>query len=805
MRNWLGSVFVVLAVGGVAACDRRGGADEGSGTVALAVMADEETGGFQFDVSKPDGSAVASRYVARTAGQGTKPTDAFFTLPPGDYLARAVAMSGPGMPRSECAPATGQATVHKGKTVELVLVARCQSKGRGGLDLAGRTNHEPEFTAVSYDPSKYVSPCQSVAITVEAEDREDDPLRHEFELVSAPPGAEGKFAYEAAGKRFALTSSVPGDFALEARACDPLGCAKFLLPIHVVGTGDGSCSLACDDGDPCTSDARSAAGLCSHAPVADGTLCTGGKLRVKLLGFNDFHGQLEEGRRVANRPVGGAAVMASYLKAAQAGVESQTIIVHAGDHVGASPPASALLQDEPSIAFLNLLANDACSYGDKLNPACNVVGTLGNHEFDEGKAELLRLLTGGNFPKGPYLDDPYRGTRFPYVSANVVDAQSGQPILPPYVVKRVHGLPIAFIGAVLKETPTIVTPSGVAGLRFLDEAAAINAYVPELKAQGVRAIVVTIHQGGTQTSYTGPTRTSGTTLNGAAILDIIGRLDAEIDVVVSGHAHAFTNAYVSRPAGGDVLVTQAFSASTAYADIDLLIDPATGQVTSKSAQVVTTFADVAPGLTRDPQVEPLVTAATMFVGPLVNRVVGTATNAITQTQNAAGESSMGDLIADAQRAATGTQLAFMNPGGIRASLDAGPITWGELFTVQPFGNSLVTMNLTGAQVYQVLEQQWAGQPFPRIMQISGFDYTWDPARPVGSRVLEVRKDGAPLGLTTVYSVTCNNFMAGGGDNFTVFLAGTNQVGGAIDLDALIEYVEHNTPITGSIAGRILNP
>jgi 5'-nucleotidase len=189
----------------------------------------------------------------------------------------------------------------------------------------------------------------------------------------------------------------------------------------------------------------------------------------------------------------------------------------------------------------------------------------------------------------------------------------------------------------------------------------------------------------------------------------------------------------------------------------------------------------------------------------VREQVGTADLALPNTTNAAGESALGDLIADAQREATGAEFTFMNPGGIRAGIDAGPILWGELFTVQPFGNSLVTMNLTGARIHAVLEQQWAGQPFARIMQISGFDYTWDPARPVGSRVLEVRKGGAPIDKAATYKVSCNNFMATGGDNFTVFTLGTNQVGGAIDLDALVEYVEDHTPITGAVAGRIKNP
>src|SRR6185436_5382002 len=185
------------------------------------------------------------------------------------------------------------------------------------------------------------------------------------------------------------------------------------------------------------------------------------------------------------------------------------------------------------IQFLNMLANGACSYADKLNPACNVVGTLGNHEFDEGKSELLRLLNGGNHVSGPFLEDPYQGARYPMVSANVVDEISGRPILPPYVIKKVMGVPIAFVGAVLEATPTIVTPSGVAGLKFLDEADAANSYVPEIQALGVKTIVLLIHQGGSQSSNTLPTNTAlgNSALNGADILDVVTRLNSEFDVV----------------------------------------------------------------------------------------------------------------------------------------------------------------------------------------------------------------------------------------------------------------------------------
>lgn len=526
-----------------------------------------------------------------------------------------------------------------------------------------------------------------------------------------------------------------------------------------------------------------------------------GRLHVKLLGFNDFHGQISQGRTVGGRPVGGAAVLAAYVKAATRGLEDRSLIVHAGDHVGASPPASALLQDEPSIQFLNLLANAHCSYERRSDPRCNLVGTPGNHELDEGKDEMLRLLHGGNHANGPFLQDPYRGTRFPYVCANIVDSVSGRPILPPYVIKRVRGVPIAFIGAVLKDTPTIVTPTGVAGLRFLDEAQAINQYIPELKARQVRAIVVLIHEGGQQALYAGGTRTDAS-VNGR-IAQIAANLHDEIDVVVSGHTHAFTNALIKNKNGKEILVTQAFSTGTAYADIDLEIDLVTRDVAAKSAAVITTFADAGPGLAPDPEVAQLVAQAEAKVAPLVTRVIAVAAMALTRAQNPAGESALGNLIADAQRSLMDADFAFMNPGGIRADLDAGEITWGALFTVQPFGNTLVKMTLTGQQIYGLLNQQWINQPFPRLLQISGLTYTWDNDRPAGDRVVDVRKNGISIDVGASFTVAVNSFLAAGGDGFTVLAQGTERVGGPMDLDALIAYLPGLLqPLTAAIEGRI---
>jgi 5'-nucleotidase len=537
-------------------------------------------------------------------------------------------------------------------------------------------------------------------------------------------------------------------------------------------------------------------------------------VKIKLLGINDFHGQLSP-RAVGTRPAGGAAVLVSYLRAASSEAKDGAFIVHAGDQVGASPPNSALLQDEPAISVLNDLANKYClparlfrklpyEIQAYTQPRCNIVGTFGNHEFDEGIGEALRLVYGGNHEDGPFLEKHWQGTQFPYISANVIDQSTGRTVLPPYTVKMVDGVRIGFIGAVLKETPTIVTPTGVAGLKFIDEADAINASVQQLKRQGVKTIVVALHQGTSQTSYTGPTDPDVAAPTGP-IAAIVKRLDSEVDVVISGHSHGFTNALVPNARGKEILLTQAFSASTAYGDIDLSISRNSDDVVEKSAAIVTTWGDEGPGLLPDVQVAELVAKADESVGPRVNRVVGTVTSALTRSENDAGESSLGNLIADAQRVQTDAQFAFMNPGGIRADLDAGEVTWGDLFTIQPFGNDLVSMDVTGAQIKTLLEQQWQGQTFPKILKTSGLSYTWDNNRPLGDRVTQILSaDGTPLDPAATYRITVNSFMAAGGDNFLVLVQGTRRVVGPVDLDALVDYVESlSQPFSVAIEGRIV--
>lgn len=524
---------------------------------------------------------------------------------------------------------------------------------------------------------------------------------------------------------------------------------------------------------------------------------------VQLLGFNDFHGQLGGGRQLLDRPVGSAAVLAAYLRDESARFAGGTLIVHAGDFVGGSPLSSSLLQDEPAIAFLNLLANSHCRGGEKPDPRCNVVGTLGNHEFDEGVGELMRLLRGGNAAEGPYLERPYAGARIPYVCANLVDSRHGRPILPSYVIQRVDGVRVALIGAVLTLTQDIVLAEGLRGVRFVDESDAINRAVGQVRKRGVEAIVVLLHQGAGMIPYDGPTRPEARLPPESAIAEIVGKLDPAVDVVVSGHAHQFSNALAPREDGRTTLITQAHSAGMAYADIELTIDRKSGEVIEKSARILTTYADQGPGLKPAADVAALTEAAEAEANTRLAQVVGHAPEPVSATPNQAGESALGNLITDAQRKATGAQIALANQGTIRGDLARGPIPFRALLAIHPFGSVLVTMELTGAQLRRVLEQQFAYTP-PHILQVSGLSYRWDAMLPVGKRVLAVRVAGRPLSDQATYRVAMSDFLARGGGGFTTLTAGKKRVVGPRDTDALRAYLDASQGrAKARIEGRII--
>ena len=529
-------------------------------------------------------------------------------------------------------------------------------------------------------------------------------------------------------------------------------------------------------------------------------------VEVQILAINDFHGNLEppggsSGRITlpggATVNAGGAEFLSTHIQQLRA-TNPNTIFLSAGDNIGASPLLSALFHDEPTIEALNMMGME--------------YSAVGNHEFDEGVDELLRMQNGGCHPVDGCQDgDDFAGAAFKFLTANVEwkDRHKPKTLFPPVKIRTFKKAKVAFIGVSLESTPTIVTPSGVAGLNFLPEVASVNALVPLLQAKGVRAIVVVLHNGGSQTGFYNECVNLSSDITGIA-----EGLDDEVDVLITGHTHNAYNCVVDNK-----LVTGASSFGRLITDIDLTIDRGTGDVVAKQANNVIVTRDVPA----DPAVTALIDKYKVVAGPLANRVIGSITADITRTATAAGESALGDVIADAQLAATALPgygdavVAFMNPGGIRADLTynqisggelPGEVTYGEAFTVQPFGNSLVTMSLTGAQIDTLLEQQF-DNPLPgqmRILQVSqGFTYTWSASAPTGNKVdiASIMINGVPIDPAGVYRVTVNSFLADGGDRFTVLTQGTDRLGGALDLDALIAYFAAFSPVPPGPMDRII--
>lgn len=583
---------------------------------------------------------------------------------------------------------------------------------------------------------------------------------------------------------------------------------------------------------------------------------------IKIIGFNDYHGNLQSPGTFgvntivpsAQRPaVGGAEFMAAYV----ARLKSQNplnVVVGAGDFVGASPLISALFFDEPAVETLNKIGVEFSS--------------VGNHEFDKGSAELRRLQNGGckitngavdpNSCKGVGSKNPgtFDGAQYKWLSANVVETATGRTLLAPYGIKTFAGIKVAFIGMTFKNTPSVVTPTGVAGLEFKDEADTVNALIPRLRAQGIQAIVVLVHQGGFQTSPNvgdingcdGNLKNSDGT--DSDIANIIKRLDDGVDLVVSAHTHAAYNCSANtvdvrnvngsasstpRPTGlanktGRLVpVTSASAFGRIVTDIDMTLDPRTHRVTAiapTNRLVDQTDPQIIAAINADPSVRNVVQGYANLVSPLAAQVVGRIATALPNSANAAGEMPAGDLIADSQLAATqpaslgNAVIAFMNAGGVRnpGYAPAGAaypynLTYGDAFTVQPFGNSLVTMTLTAVQLKNLLEQQFVGclgQTTQRIMQISnGLQYSWSASAAPCAKIVDVTftptdvtanvpavlgqperivVNGVVQNPTKTYRVTVNNFMATGGDGYTVLTGGQNVLGGAQDIDAFIAYM-----------------
>jgi 5'-nucleotidase len=503
--------------------------------------------------------------------------------------------------------------------------------------------------------------------------------------------------------------------------------------------------------------------------------------------LNDFHGQLEGGLTHQQRPVGGAAVLAACLRDATQAFEGRQLFLFAGDQVGASPPISGLLQDEPTVLFLNQLVNAFCQ-GQKVDDArCNGVATLGNHEFDEGVDEQRRLIDGGAYADAGKSIGGYAGARFPFVCANVLDKVTNLPLLRPYVVREIGGVKLGVIGAVTRDTKGAVLSTYVDGLTFEDEAIAINRAAAELTQQGIRAIFVVLHEGDEREAYDGPT--TETAQAGERIGAIVRQLDEEVDVVVTGHAHGFTNSYVPNRGQRPVLVTQAYARGTAFADIDVTVAQ-TGDVAQKTAKIVMTYGDRAPGTAPASDVTELVKTTRERVAPIIDAVIARAGQPLTAKANSNGESPLGSLIADAQRAKSRSDIAMTNAGGIRAELPAGDITWGQAYAVQPFSNRLVRLRLTGAELKRYLEQQLSfTSTGPVFNSISGLSYELDDQAPLGQRVSQVRIGSFPLDPKRRYTVTVNQYMAVLKGDRAIPCEHCEPEQGPNDLDALVEYLK----------------
>ncbi|MGQ0680380.1 MAG: bifunctional metallophosphatase/5'-nucleotidase [Actinomycetota bacterium] len=562
------------------------------------------------------------------------------------------------------------------------------------------------------------------------------------------------------------------------------------------------------------------------APASALTIQIGARrtVDVQLLSLNDFHGALEppagSAGRIGTVDAGGVEFLATHIKSLEAGVRHSRAL-SAGDLIGASPLLSALFHDEPTIEAMNLIGLD--------------YNAVGNHEFDEGAEELVRMQEGGCHPVDGCVDgDPFAGADFEFLAANVLDQRPGKrqsklkellsrinpgigavqlgraenTFFPPYAIENFDGVKIGIIGMTLEGTPSIVTPSGIAGLRFLDEADTVNRLVPELKRRGVETIVVLLHEGGLPTG--GFNECPGIS---GPIVDIVNRTDDEVDLFITGHTHTAYNCLIDgRP------VTSAASNGRLVTDFDLTIDRVSREITTMKIdnKIVTRT------VPKDGDQTSLLTKYKAIADPLANRVIGQITSDITRTATAAGETALGDVIADAQLAATaaadqgGAVIAFKNPGGIRSDLTFasssvgegdGNVTYGEAFTVQPFGNNLVTITLTGAQIDSLLEQQFnnpvVGQN--RILQVSdGFSYSWSASAAAGSKVdpSSIKLNGVTISPATSYRVTVNSFLADGGDNFSLLPMGTNRLGGVVDTDALEAYFVDNSPVPPGPANRI---
>lgn len=524
---------------------------------------------------------------------------------------------------------------------------------------------------------------------------------------------------------------------------------------------------------------------------------------VKVLAINDLHGNLKpSGRGIKLKGENPAqpeqlqdvaAGGVEYLHTAVAEIKRKNpnhVFVAAGDLIGATPLLSALFHDEPTIESLNLMGLD--------------IAAVGNHEFDHGLAELLRKQQGGCHPvQGCTQGHQFEGAKFQYLAASTRHAATGETVLPAYEIKEFDGIPIAFIGLTLENTSRLVSASGIAGLTFANEAQTVNKLVPELKAKGIEAIAVLIHEGGTPVGsinecpgISGP------------IVKIVEQLDKAVDFIVSGHTHeAYTCVVDGR------LVTSGHRYGTLVTEIDVELDRKSRDVKSAQANnVVVRHSQYA----KEPAQTALIARYEALSAPLEKRVISTIGADFTRETDSSWMAPVGQLLADAHLAATvdadkgSAVMALTNPGGVRASLHAnaqGEVTFGDIYAVQPFSNNLVTVTLTGEQLLRVLEQQFRpdGQEYEMLQVSKGFTYQWSDKAPLGAKVVpgSVQLHGKALQATQEYRVTINNFIASGADGFSVFTEARDPLMGGLDVEVLEAYLKANPGIKPAAFDRVI--
>jgi 5'-nucleotidase len=517
---------------------------------------------------------------------------------------------------------------------------------------------------------------------------------------------------------------------------------------------------------------------------------------INLVALNDFHGNLEPSKysyapagsdKKQAIQAGGIDMLGGALNAFRK-EDKDLLFVAAGDLVGASPALSSMWADEPSIEAMNMMGLAASS--------------LGNHEFDQGRQELLRQQHGGCDSPRPakacQLSKDFRGAGFSYLATNVIDQQTGKNLVPGWRIVDVKGVKVGLIGAVLKDTPSVAVASAIKGLSFLDEAEAINKVLPDMRVQGAQVFVVLIHEGGHTGEAFDKTYCDG--LEGP-IVGIVKKLDPAIRLVITGHSH---KGYLCKVDGR--VVTQADAAGHLLSRITMKVDPATFRVEDIEVRNVVMAPDA---FTPDAKLAAYLQGVrARSTAELAKPVARLGAAGLARKENDAGESPLGDLIADAVAAATreqGVQVGFMNPGGIRKDLEVGEggvVSFGQAQAVLPFGNTLVVLDLTGAQLRAVLEQQWDRQGGPYMLQVSrSLSYAWDSTRPVGQRLVpgSLKVDGKPVDDAGTYRIVANNFLADGGDFFPTLAKGSKRVDtGMRDLDALIAYMKQH-PDTGAAA------